>query len=121
MGEALLTLAHSVPLQVELGQGRVDPQQVAQDGDTAAGHVVAAQVEDSDTGVAHETLVTVTPWSSVWSVSNYLEKDIDGVTCQATIRQVQNRDGVMSANYKIELLRQLIIVPHLARRVEMAW
>ena len=63
----------------------------------------------------------VTPWSSVWSVNNYLEKDIDGVTCEAAIRQVQNRDGVMPAKHKMETLRQLIRVPHLARRVEMAW
>ena len=69
LGEALRVLPHAVPLQVELDQAAVDPQEVTELHHAAAHHVVTAQVEGPDGGVPHDAL----------------EEDADGVAGEAAV------------------------------------
>ena len=48
LGEALLVLAHAVPLEVEAGEAGAESEEVAQHHHAAAAHVVAAEVESLD-------------------------------------------------------------------------
>ena len=76
LGEALRVLPHAVPLQVELDQAAVDPQEVTELHHAAAHHVVTAQVEGPDGGVPHDAL----------------EEDADGVAGEAAVREVEDSD-----------------------------
>ena len=71
-------LTDAIPLQVEFDEAGVGPQQISQLDDTAARHVVAAEVESLD---------AETP-------GHALEEDVDGVAGEAAVGQVEEGDLV---------------------------
>ena len=54
--EGLLVMTHTVPLQEQLGDAGVDPQQVSQGHHAATRHVVPTQTQRFYTAVSHNTL-----------------------------------------------------------------